>query len=135
MGRRVYKTGSRWALWRWTDVDFQGETYLLRLHILKTPWFGFMLNWIKSADPHPDPHDHPVNFLSIVLRGGYVEWRPQGLRDRKVRLYRAKDIHRIVHAEPGTLTLCIAGEKVRDWGFHTSEGFVPWREYRTAFKE
>lgn len=133
--RREYQTGSRWAFWRWTDVDLDGETYLLRLHVLKTPWFNIMLHWITKPDPHPDPHDHPVSFLSLTLRGGYTEWQPAGTRRRCVRLYRATDVHRIIEADPGTLTLCLAGPKTREWGFHTAEGFIPWKEYRTDLKQ
>ena len=133
--RRTYQSGSRWAFWRWADVDFEGETYLLRLNLVKTPWFSVMLHWIKRPDPHPDPHDHPVSFLSITVRGGYREWRPSGIRSQRVRYYAATDIHRIVHAKPKTLTLCFAGPGVRVWGFHTSNGFVPWKEYRNALRD
>jgi hypothetical protein len=138
--RRVYTSGTRWCLWRWTDVDWQGQLYLRRLHLFQTPGGALMLHWIKTPDPHPDPHDHPVSFLSITLRGAYYEeWRgeeyddpaPRWIRNR-FRFRRATDIHKITDAEPGTLTLVFAGPVVRCWGFHTARGFIPWKTYREA---
>ena len=43
---------------------------------------------------------------------------------------RATDMHRIIWTRPDTLTLVLAGPVVRPWGFHTSKGWVPWREYK-----
>ena len=141
---RRYKHGSAWAVWRYTDVDWKGRTYLLRLHLLKTPWFAIMLHWIKGPDPHPDPHDHPVSFLSITVRGGYEERLFDALTCRcgdsylaetapssdRVRYRRARDVHQITAAEPDTLTLVFAGPVERRWGYHTPEGWVDWKAYR-----
>ncbi len=141
MARR-YEHGSTWAVWRWTDVDWLGETYLLRLHLLKTPWFAVMLHWIKGPDPHPDPHDHPVSFISLTLRGRYVErfYRligdsvaQTGERSRRFRLTRAEQIHRIVSVDPGTLTLVLSGPVVRWWGYYTAEVWVDWKLYRDRY--
>ena len=148
--RRKYESGTASCFWRWTDVVFEGWTYLVRLHVVKLEWLArrqlvgcspipapvkrgaaVMLHWFHGADPQPDPHDHPVSFLSIVLRGGYVEWRPGNPRHR-VRWFnflRATDVHRILEVEPGTVTLVFSGPKVREWGFWTPTGWVGWREY------
>ena len=143
MKTRAYKSGMRWCVWRWTEVP---SDYILRLHILKTPWFAVCLHWINGPDAEPHLHDHPVTFLSLVLRGGYVERRQQlmphggcGLRvivDTYPCRYvwnfiRATpfDRHRIVSVQPGTLTICFMGPKRRDWGFHTPDGWVYWKDY------
>ncbi len=126
----MYKSGTGWTAWRWTEVRWKGVLYLVRLHLLKAPRIAAMLHWILTPDPHPDPHDHPVSFLSITLRGGYKEWTPRGLVQKRVRFRRATDVHRIVAVKPGTLTLVINGPGVRTWGFHTPTGWVDWRTYR-----
>jgi hypothetical protein len=128
---RRYKSGMRWCAWRWTDVVLDGKLYLRRLHLVQTPWFSVMLHWIPSEDPQPDMHDHPVSFLSIVLRGWYDELRDDGLCDtiRWGQFKRATDVHRIVPVARNTLPLVLAGPVVRSWGYHTPEGWVPWREY------
>lgn len=131
---RKYKTGTGWCFWRWTDVDSE---YIVRLHILKTPWFAICLHWILKPDPEPFLHDHPVSFLSLVLRGWYREERmtaPEGLHINRVRWYnfiraRITDRHTIIACAPKTLTLCFMGPKTREWGFHTETGWIHWRTY------
>jgi hypothetical protein len=134
----MYKSGTRWCLWRWTDVVIAGVLYLRRLHLLQTPWFSVMLHWL-TPDPQPDLHDHPVSFLSLLVRGWYDEIIPYTrtgyhcrhaqFRRRWFNFKRATDRHRIVATSSPCVTLVIAGPVVRSWGFWTSNGWVPWREY------
>jgi hypothetical protein len=135
---RKYVSGTRWCVWRWTDVDSE---YITRLHVIKTPWFAICLHWIHKPDPEPYLHDHPVTFLSVVLRGGYTEmrrklWQSDGRWNRKheVRWFNwvradGRDQHSICEVKPRTLTLCFMGPKTREWGFHTMDGWVYWKDY------
>lgn len=142
---RVYRSGTRWCAWRWTEVAWRGTLYLVRLHLFQVPRGAAMLHWILTPDPHPDPHDHPVDFLSITIRGGYTEWTPAGYVSSRIRFRRATDVHRIVAVEPGTVTLVLAGPVVREWGFWVQAVFVdrrmrhglfvPWRVYRAGHEE
>jgi hypothetical protein len=129
---RKYKSGTRWSTWRWTDIDplNDGTIYLTRLHLVQTQWGSVMLHWINHPDPQDDPHDHPVSFLSIVLKGGYTE--ETGTKTRDVRFWnfiKSTDRHRIISIKGPTLTLVFAGPVVRGWGFWTAKGWVPWRQY------
>lgn len=134
MTRRKYVSGTRWCVWRWTEVDSE---YIRRLHVLKTPWFAVCLHWILKPDPEPHLHDHPVTFLSIVLRGGYEERRKRGVAPWAYEYHKwwnfiratPQDRHTISHVRPGTLTLCFMGPKVREWGFHAPERWIYWKEY------
>lgn len=125
--KRTYKSGTGWCFWRWTDV---ASEYIVRLHLLKTPWFAICLHWIRKADPEPFHHDHPVTFFSLVLRGWYREHRAWGSQlNRWWNWIRATDIHSITECDPDTLTLCLMGPKTREWGFHTPQGWVYWKDY------
>lgn len=133
--RRKYKSGSAWAFWRWTDTDSE---YITRLHLIKTPWFALCLHWINKPDAEPWLHDHPVSFLSIILRGGYAElrqtlaeFRPRHRVHRWFNFVRASDFdqHRIILVRKNTLTLCFMGPKTREWGFQMPEGRVHWKDY------
>lgn len=136
---RRYSSGTRWCAWRWTDVDpdCSGVVYLTRLHLFQVPWCSCMLHWIRRNDPQPDLHDHPNAFVSIVLRGWYEEETQEPGDEyecvrKRITLWnfkRSTDRHRIVALGEKTLTLVFAGPVVRGWGFHTSNGWVPWREY------
>lgn len=128
---RKYKSGTSWCLWRWTDVRSE---YITRLHLIKTPWFAICVHWLNHPDPEPDRHDHPVSFLSLILRGRYIELRGEPpFGDMVTRNWfnfvRATDTHQIVWVAPRTTTICLMGPKVREWGFHTPKGWVRWKDY------
>lgn len=136
--RREYKSGSTWALWRWTRVESE---YILRLHVLKTPWWAICLHWINKPDKEPWLHDHPVSFLSCILRGGYGEKRErkgklQLVVHRWFNFIRANlfDKHTIILVRPKTLTLALMGPKTREWGFHVPGGWIMWKNYYALLK-
>ena len=127
--KRKYKSGTGWCIWRWTEVD---SKHITRLHVIKTPWFAVCLHWLHKPDPEPWDHDHPVSFLSIILRGSYNEVRNGVLVGRRLFNYiRASrdDVHTITWVAPRTLTLALMGPKTREWGFHTQAGWVYWKDY------
>ena len=133
---RAYKSGTRWALWRWTVTD---SDYIRRLHLVKTPWFAVCLHWFKKPDPEAHLHDHPVSFLSLVLRGGYTEerYRDHVVRTEEHRWWNwvtaNRDTHHAIRRiEPGTLTLVFMGPKRQEWCFHTEKGLVHWKAYHHA---
>lgn len=134
---RTYRTGSRWAFWRWTVTDSE---YLTRLFLVHTPVGSICLHWIHKPDPEPYLHDHPVSFFSVILRGWYTEWRAKGNGQRHLRSHylfnfiRASenDRHTIALVYPHTLTLAFMGPKRREWGFHTPAGWIYWRDYYRA---
>lgn len=116
----------------------------MRRWILLTPLGTVRLHNIRRPDADPDMHDHPWNFVSLIIRGGYTEEVPVvntgaylaaphvqclDYRAGAVNVRLATDAHRIVDVLPDTWTLVISGTKLRSWGFWTRDGFVPWREY------
>lgn len=130
----------RWMAWRWLDIrsqEDQGQwtekdpVYLRRLIVFKCPWFTIMVHRILRPDPDRHLHDHPWNFLAIVLDGWYIEER-KGAISRVVRRFnfkRAPEAHRITFVSPRCTTLVITGPKKRGWGFHTEDGWVDWKTY------
>jgi hypothetical protein len=144
---RKYKTGTRWCIWRWSEVD---SGFIKRLHLIKTPFGAICIHWLLKGDPEPYLHDHPVTFLSVILRGGYTELRtkpghcgprtdnPGSPFDRVKRRWfnwitaGYEDRHTITDVEPNTVTLCFMGPKIREWGYHTEAGWVYWKDYNDA---
>lgn len=145
---RLYKSGTGWCFWRWTDVESE---YILRLHVIKSPWFAVCLHWIRKADREPWLHDHPVSFLSLVLRGSYAEIRRTGEDKPRLEVHRwwnvirasFYDSHRIIFTRKNTLTLCFMGPKTREWGFHfpmghdaaVADSWLGWKRYYALLKE
>lgn len=94
-----------------------------------------------SRADREEPHCHPWPNGTLVVAGWYVEqiYVDGQLIDTRIRrpgdivLRDAEAVHAIVDVEPGTLSLFATMPKMRDWGFHTATGFVPWHEFH-AFK-
>jgi hypothetical protein len=141
---RKYKSGSRWALWRWTFVPSE---FITRLILLKTPSWSLIVHWINKPDPEPFMHDHPAPFWSLIWKGSYVERRWTGEYHRgdevvwchwrrRFNRFRAhpNDRHQIIAVHPkGAVTLCFMGKKTREWGYHTGDGgWIYWRDYQAA---
>lgn len=142
MSRKQQHSGDmgRWALGR--DVirpgHGQGSTIYMRRWFFWCPWFGVRVHHILRSDDARDFHDHPWDFASLLLTGGYMEvtpdwgWAPPHNHQTKRRWsfvrHKAEDLHRLVLDKP-VWTLVFTGPKRKSWGFLTAEGMVPWREY------
>lgn len=129
MKRLAGNRSARWAFMERFEVpnlDRPEQTYLSRLRIVQTPWFALYLHRMDGPDSRPTLHDHPWNFLSVVLRGGYIERR---LDPRTMTV----DEHRVVHRwnrmcthdahaitsllRLPTWTLLFVGVRRRTWGY------------------
>lgn len=122
------------------------ERYYLFLKDRKMFPFNIFLHHFLKSDPD-DVHDHPWNYITVVVKGGYWEWLPQfnsdGLRMGEMAVWRgaghirrckAESYHRI-ELDPGVdcWTIFIPGVQRREWGFLTRNGlnntWVPFNEY------
>jgi len=95
--------------------------------------FNIFLHRFLNSDPD-DLHDHPWNFRSIILLGGYWEYTEKGKIWRGPLSYKYSDaslMHRIELDENINYcwTLFIPGKKIRNWGFNTKTGWVQHEKY------
>ena len=156
MSKVIGQRSPRWSLFSvFRILNRDGSPYLTRLRILQTPWFGIYLHKIHSPDADRDHHDHPWSFVSVVLRGGYMEerkvplptlhaipgeprqwfWARRWLHRTPftIGFRRATDLHRITTLDrKPTWTLVIVGPRRRDWGFQTDGGWVSADDYFKA---
>ena len=125
------------------------EPYLERYYIFlkDRSWFPFNIfvhHFLKS-DPD-DVHDHPWPYMTIILRGGYYEWKP-GLDSRgqvtcevrqwkgpgSIRFAGARTYHRIeLDPDVTAWTLFVPGPKLREWGFLVKN---KWIQHETYFAQ
>lgn len=134
-----------------------GEDYLHRYYLFlkDRKWFPFNITLhkiVRSDDPIF--HDHPWNYTTIVLKGGYWEhtpvfntkgekfaefqtWRgPGSIISRKAKEYHWLELDESVG--PAT-TLFFMGRQQRDWGFlvQTKKGlhrWIKWTAYLSDWK-
>lgn len=127
------------------DGDGRCATYLRRWTLLKL-WGGrsVYLHHFVGDDWSLDLHDHPKRFISIGLRGRYIEETPgsvpgsvypQPPRERLyvapwIRTFPATHVHRIrlVNGQQ-CWTIVVVLRTTRPWGFWHQHRWVPWRTY------
>lgn len=111
-----------------------GEPYLYRWHIIKTPQASVYFHIQVADDPERPLHDHPWDNQSVILAGGYDETmlfanRKTHIFHRSVgdTIFRLADwAHRLLLPQgfPYTMSLFSTGPKRRQWGFWYPEGWV-----------
>jgi hypothetical protein len=101
----------------------------------------YVHEFLRSDDERA-PHNHPWWFVSLILRGHYLEYTDQNLHVRKRFSlgYRGLDtFHRVAlpngfrrdgsYGPIPCWTLVITGPDIRSWGFRCPERLVPWHEF------
>lgn len=112
--------------------------YMVRYKVFRCPWFKVFLHHILRSDEDPELHDHPWNFVSLILWAGYFEILPGGgrvVRPGEIVRHRAEDAHRLILERPAWTLVAVTGKK-RTWGFYgdgQSGGFYGWVPYYTFF--
>jgi hypothetical protein len=108
----------RWFPHEEIGWEYLGEKFT-RFTILKTPFFRIYLHRLDAPQWHPECHDHPWHFWTLILYGGYLEktdrecvWRAPG-----TILYRPAKFRHNVITRGTSWSLILASRKVRSWGF------------------
>ena len=107
-------------LYRWTLILFG---YSIRLH-----------HWIRSDDKRHF-HDHPVDFISIILKGRYFNVTPDGRREVTAgSWWYSKGVkkHYLEIPGGGAWTLLFCSRPYRKWGFFVNNHL--WRPLRYFHK-
>lgn len=130
---------NRWDLNSRFVIGQPGNPMMERWRLLQTPRFGVYVHFIYREDLDPVPHDHPWQFWSLVLRGGYAEYlypdaRVSGENDLReygrwsFHRFPLASAHRILSVKPRTVTLVVVGRKCRTWGFWSEGLFTDFRD-------
>lgn len=135
-----------------------GDAYLIRYFVwnsnqgpVKKP--HVYLHHIVKSDPDREHHDHPWDFFSLILKGGYWEETPLPRKavpdfdfdpNSKIKLVKYEDggwgvrkwfgplsflrrpatwTHRLYLEKPAW-TLVYTRKKSREWGFHALKGWI-----------
>ncbi len=117
--------------------DEQISDYMSRWYLIPhNRWFNIYLHRFTRSDDDRALHDHPWWSVSFLLKGMLFEhsfvhdtWWGINIGSRYIStclpIFRsAKFAHRLELLSPEVWTLFITGPKTREWGFHTSKGWV-----------
>jgi hypothetical protein len=128
-------------------VSKEGKVHFRRWRILATPWFNIYIHNILRSDEEAHPHDHPWNFLSFVLKGGYSEEWLHFYEDKAYQkgapllksvrrpgtfvYHDAKDFHKLTLLKGSAWTLVFTfGKRRPSWGYQTEQGWLEHKAYR-----
>lgn len=120
-----------------------GELHFQRYRIIETKWFNIYVHYIAKSDEDKHMHDHPWDFISIILWGGYAEilkkvwWKTTNEIEKieyNVKTYKpisiihrpANDFHQITLLKP-TFTLVFTGPRKRTWGYLTVSDWTGYK--------
>jgi hypothetical protein len=128
-----------------------GSLYMERYVLVAGERFAARVHHIATPDVDRHLHDHPRDFVSVVLRGGYIEARPlernpsfvgdiEPTRGRyrgpgSIAYRRACERHAITLVWPDTWTLFLTGPLAQWWGFYTPDGKIWWKDYERYLVE
>ena len=119
--------------------------YLFRWHIVRSREHANVYFHIQTqSDPERPLHDHPWDSTSVILAGGYdeiIDTDPHGY-EQGTRFHVMRKVGDVIH-RPATwahrlilpcqrtysMSLFTTGPKVKDWGFFTRAGWVPFEDF------
>jgi len=127
------KTFREWQLGPFTYRSDRIAHDYMRRWVLFTPWGMLRLHHIMRSDSREHHHDHPMDFMSFILWGGYIEYRPdqppRTFRPGSINTRKAEDLHSLELLGKSAWTFVIAGPVRRQWGFATEDGWIKAGEY------
>lgn len=113
---------------------------LIRWVLFRIPQFGIFIHKFCRSDYDRALHDHPWTFVSVILHGGYSEYREE--KDERGTyetldwygpgsiLYRPAEYkHRVVIYKEPSWNLILVGRRRRKWGFWPNGQWCWWRKY------
>ena len=129
-------------LFRLEEINGRGmcPTYLYRRTLFRVPFTSIAcyLHHFVGDDWSRDLHDHPKRFISLGLKGSYIEVTPAPdgsqiettFKAPWLRSFPASHVHRILVGPTGHCwTLVLALWTVRKWGFWHKGTWMPFRDY------
>jgi len=110
--------------------DEKGGAFKTELTLFRTPEATEKILWWHGDDPRTEPHNHPWDFVSEILFGGYTEdryWVEDGTLRTETITYRVGDkntilkkhFHVVRDVLPGTFTNLKCGKATpgNEWGY------------------
>jgi hypothetical protein len=149
MNEQPKQRGERWSgranwLGRWPRAKVIADAcapelgpLMVRYFLIRTPWFNLYLHRFLRSDNDRHFHDHPWDFVTVLLSGGYWENTPGGRfwRRRFSILRRPAEWQHWVEIVEPVWTLIAVSRKRREWGFHTERGWLDWKTYGSEMCE
>lgn len=120
-----------------------GRLHFRRWRILSTPWFSIFVHGIYQRDEDKHLHNHPWDYVSIVLKGTYIEatknWKPDWSNcwdfttrgPLSIVSRDAGQYHKVATIVDGPVySLFFTSSRYNHWGYSVEGLYVNHRKYR-----
>lgn len=108
------------------------QAYLTRYTLFENNSIKVCIHVFHRSDSD-ELHDHPWNFLSLILWQGYLEQTPTGKKRKWPLMLLFRKAHHAHRVElingKKAVTFVIMGKRIRKWGFFTKDGWLDWNTY------
>jgi hypothetical protein len=107
----------------WEEIDEQ----FTRFFLWETRWGSLILHRLYAPQWHPKCHDHPWDFRTLILWGGYEEWVEGKLtwQPPLTYLYRSAEFSHNVRTKSVAWSILWISAKRRDWGLVECGNMLP----------
>ena len=116
-----------------------GVLHFRRWEILKTRWGSIWIHGIYKEDQDPYLHNHPWDFISVVLFGKYLEKTEDKFITQsfgKINVRDGSKYHKIFKLYTKSVyTLFIVSNVKREWGYNKDGEFISNENYRKLKNE
>ena len=105
---------------RWAEPLGRPECPFVIRYVLTLFGYSIRLHYWLGSDDQRFFHDHAWDFISILLRGSYLEITPNRSYLRKsgsIRLYRAQHKHKVLVVTKPCWTLVLSKPHQRNFGY------------------
>jgi len=113
----------------------EGDLHFKRFCYFSCKWFGIYKHIIVKPDEDKHDHDHPWDFLSIVLEGSYADmvngWWNEHRKPLSIKFNKAEYHHKLMAVQGPKnrcVTLVITGPRRREWGYVTNKGKYDYKD-------
>lgn len=113
-----------------------GELHFLRYRLFSSPWFRIYIHKICLSDYDLHCHNHPWNFISLILKGIYKQKIISLYEYYKIcfpfNIFRLKrdEFHHLTLLNGPVWTIVFAYGQYHEWGYLTESGFCDHKTYR-----
>lgn len=122
-------------------VSKEGVLHFKRFAVVECKWFNIYIHTILKADEDPHLHDHPWDYVSLVLKGSFLEGSVDKNKDSvmtalvrgSISMQKAERFHKIVMlslASKMVKTLFFTGPRRREWGYDVDGTWIHNEIYR-----
>lgn len=123
---------------KWAQLIGPPDCPIMRRWIFQTPLGSVRLHHFLRPDDQRHKHDHPWWFITIILKGGYIDRTEvdgvqyaDEVKPGRIRFRSSNHSHWVDTQD--SWSLVFTGRLKRDWGFWTEHGFKPVAQYFTMF--